>query len=52
MVKPKSAIIGIVAGYNFSDCKKSPCNNAKIDRCIPQPGQSIPVNDLNGQVIR
>lgn len=35
-------INGIVAGYNLKESIKSPFKSDKIERCNPQPGQSIP----------
>lgn len=47
--KPKSKMIGIKAGYVLKLPAISPFNNNKKLVCIPQPGQSKCVTDLNKQ---
>ncbi len=42
-------IIGINGGYNFMLSKKLPLSNSIIERCIPQPGHSIPKKCFVGQ---
>ena len=51
-VKSKVKIVGKSAGYNWKLSTKFPLNNSIKDRCIPQPGQSIPDIALYGQVIK
>ena len=41
-VKNNVNITGSKAGYNSKLPIKSPFNKAMKERCIPQPGQSIP----------
>ena len=42
-------IIGINGGYSFMLSKKLPLSNSIIERCIPQPGHSIPKKCFVGQ---
>ena len=41
-VKHNVKITGIKAGYNFRLAIKFPFNNSIKERCMPQPGQSMP----------
>ena len=50
ITKSTSSIInGINGGYNFMLSKKLPLSNSIIERCIPQPGHSIPKKSFVGQ---
>lgn len=42
-VKLNVKIMGISAGYKYKLSERFPFNNSITARCIPQPGQSIPV---------
>ncbi len=44
--KKRSINIGYIAGYILNAATNSPCNNRFAERCIPQPGHSIPNNFL------
>ncbi len=41
-VKPSVNRTGSKAGYILILAIKLPCNNSIKDRCMPQPGQSMP----------
>ena len=41
-VIPSVIITANKAGYNLMLSKKFPFNNSMKERCIPQPGQSMP----------
>lgn len=45
-VKPRVNNTGSKAGYILKLAIKSPLSNSIKDRCMPQPGQSIPNNCL------
>ena len=45
-------ITGNKAGYKRMLPLKSPFSNSINERCMPQPGQSIPISALEGQVSR
>jgi hypothetical protein len=51
-VKPNVKIIGKRAGYKYKLSERFPFNNSTMALCIPQPGHSIPVIALYGQVSR
>jgi len=38
--------MGNNAGYIKKEFKRSPCTKREMDRWIPHPGQSIPINCL------
>ena len=50
MVKIMVNINGIKLAFNFKLSIKSPFNKAIKARCMPQPGQSIPIRLLIEQV--
>ncbi len=45
-------IVGKSAGYKCRLSNRFAFNSSMKERCIPQPGQSNPVNALYGQVIK